>query len=1074
MRKMRKRRGWLCLLFAAGFLLWNAEAPGTGSVHAEEEKTEKEETEEIKEIKEETSEFGTEEDGKEYDFSDVTPSDEEAEAFDRYAYNPLEYQIQTLAVTGYEELSANIRKRVQWTDEENGDGKITLQYQSNSGSITGTNDMNLILVQDKSGSMDVNYGFNLELVRSGLDINNNEGIWYYPIRNDSRLTESVDEILQRDNYGTYLNGYGQGFHDGWINNQEMTFNSPCQQEDHYYLLTSDDPNSNISKGYFVHGNNLYNIMYSDLHHYTKLSGEGEALSYLAAGRRVVRANKWISESGETKYSESSVYFLDVSAIVQFNGKHYLRTCEPICEANDRLTNSMNFMNTLVQEIKTLNPENKVAYVPFWGDVPVNGSWQNLGAEGSLTNIYPLYGSHRLTYKEGVSYIGLTESGKFQTIFDQINNPFTYDGTNWTRALNKVIEILNARSSEDKKKETLVVFLTDGTPQGTAGLATDFQNPEINGVNQAAQLKAMDKVTIYACGVCINQKNSDTEARIRNLDSDYDQATFARNTSQFSTLLNTVKKRLNSQYEVEIKGQDAFYTDTLSAQFSLDESKLDASWKVLASPGSGTTKGVPTSVYNAVKNDSTIKKVYVRSTKTVYWYIGDMTNGSYSASGHEISFPIEYAGYETSSGGKDTIQKANTAQKLTYVSSANTDKLKTVEADTPSLVFNRENLPSITINKALEGSAFTTDQTYRFAYCKEKQSGKIVSKEGIVSITIKAGQTQGSTVIGNVKAGTYYIYEIDQNNTIISSQVQTAVVSQQAVITTVKASTSIPVSAVSSDGAAMNNLDNYLKITSKSAEVSFTNSYVTVNVAKVWEDSGSSRRPASVTVNLLKNGKQEDSRKITAADGWKCVFQNLPRYDVNGKEYLYEVTENTPQYYEEKIEYTETAEGRNAVITNILMTADLTVEKTIAASDGAIWWEHGNPIFTVQVTGKGLDGKEYTFYHSFEFTESYVKENQKDGMVTMSYTFRDIPNSTAYKAQEVCVSRYTLKNVSGSGEHVKIIKGDTLSGAEFFGTHAVIDLTADPDHTKVTFENEKEDYQWLSHTAHVENKIKTAE
>ena len=119
-------------------------------------------------IKEDGSiEYGSPENGQEYVESYVEPSNEEAEYFDRYAYHPSEYQVMAMD-TSVTNLSANIRKRTQWTDETNGNGKVTLQYTSNSGTINGTEDMNLVLIQDKSGSTDCNYGYNLEVVRLSL------------------------------------------------------------------------------------------------------------------------------------------------------------------------------------------------------------------------------------------------------------------------------------------------------------------------------------------------------------------------------------------------------------------------------------------------------------------------------------------------------------------------------------------------------------------------------------------------------------------------------------------------------------------------------------------------------------------------------------------------------------------------------------------------------------------------------------------------------------------------------------------------------------------------------------------
>ncbi len=252
---------------------------------------------------------------------------------------------------------------------------------------------------------------------------------------------------------------------------------------------------------------------------------------------------------------------------------------------------------------------------------------------------------------------------------------------------------------------------------------------------------------------------------------------------------------------------------------------------------------------------------------------------------------------------------------------------------------------------------------------------------------------------------------------------------------------------------------------------FTNHYVSVAVQKNWDDSNSSRRPDAVTVNLLKNGTKTETKKITADMGWKYTFKNLEKYDVTGKEIKYTVTEEKVPGYEGKTEYSTSGAVITAKVTNTLMIADLTVTKTIPSDADTIWWDHGNPTFMVKVSGTGLDGKGHTFYHTFVFDREYVKKNARDGKVSMSYTFKDIPNSTDYKCEELTVSRWRLESVKGNGTNVEVTTGDTKSQAEVFGIYADANLKARPEGTEVTFTNVKDDYQWFNHITSVHNVIK---
>ena len=80
----------------------------------------------------------------------------------------------------------------------------------------------------------------------------------------------------------------------------------------------------------------------------------------------------------------------------------------------------------------------------------------------------------------------------------------------------------------------------------------------------------------------------------------------------------------------------------------------------------------------------------------------------------------------------------------------------------------------------------------------------------------------------------------------------------------------------------------------------------VSVSKVWNDGDNAdgKRPASVTVDLLRDGKKIDSAKIEAGDdgSWSHTFTDLAKFDsADGHEYAYTVAEQKVDGYESKVE-----------------------------------------------------------------------------------------------------------------------------------------------------------------------------
>ncbi|MDO5034470.1 MAG: Cna B-type domain-containing protein [Actinomycetaceae bacterium] len=80
---------------------------------------------------------------------------------------------------------------------------------------------------------------------------------------------------------------------------------------------------------------------------------------------------------------------------------------------------------------------------------------------------------------------------------------------------------------------------------------------------------------------------------------------------------------------------------------------------------------------------------------------------------------------------------------------------------------------------------------------------------------------------------------------------------------------------------------------------------TVNVegAKTWVDNNdkAGKRPESITINLLADGKEVAEAKVTAKDNWKWSFADQPKLDDAGKEIVYTITEDPVKGYTAKVD-----------------------------------------------------------------------------------------------------------------------------------------------------------------------------
>ena len=111
-----------------------------------------------------------------------------------------------------------------------------------------------------------------------------------------------------------------------------------------------------------------------------------------------------------------------------------------------------------------------------------------------------------------------------------------------------------------------------------------------------------------------------------------------------------------------------------------------------------------------------------------------------------------------------------------------------------------------------------------------------------------------------------------------------------------------------------------KVEYDSTGMNITNSYVPekteVSGTKTWVDYDNkyNRRPESITINLLANGKKVANKEVKASDNWAWEFKDLPVYEA-GKKITYTISEETVSGYTSNVTgynvtntYTEAPKG----------------------------------------------------------------------------------------------------------------------------------------------------------------------
>ncbi|WP_155970768.1 Cna B-type domain-containing protein, partial [Streptococcus ruminantium] len=252
--------------------------------------------------------------------------------------------------------------------------------------------------------------------------------------------------------------------------------------------------------------------------------------------------------------------------------------------------------------------------------------------------------------------------------------------------------------------------------------------------------------------------------------------------------------------------------------------------------------------------------------------------------------------------------------------------------------------------------------------------------------------------------------------------------------------------------------------------------------KTWNDNNDQdgKRPKSITVNLLADGKVIKSQQVTAENDWKYTFTDLPKY-ANGKEIVYTVSEEKVDGYEMKVDgynitnsYTPSTTSvkvnkvwkdkdnqdglrPTSIIVNLLADGQVVSTTTIKPDANGDWnytftdlpeYKNGKKItYTVEEANtpngytSSVEGTTITNTHTPETTEvagakTWNDNNDQDGKRPKSITVNLLANGEVVQSQKVSADTnwtYTFTNLPKYANGKEIVYTVTENAVDNYTT-----------------------------------------
>ncbi|WP_225420139.1 Cna B-type domain-containing protein [Lapidilactobacillus gannanensis] len=212
------------------------------------------------------------------------------------------------------------------------------------------------------------------------------------------------------------------------------------------------------------------------------------------------------------------------------------------------------------------------------------------------------------------------------------------------------------------------------------------------------------------------------------------------------------------------------------------------------------------------------------------------------------------------------------------------------------------------------------------------------------------------------------------------------------------------------------------ITGVDGDDNITNTLATsISGNKIWvdNDNAAGKRPSSIKVDLYQNGVQIDSKKVSGeGNEWPYNFANLPKYDADGKEYVYTVKEETVPGY------TQTQNGLE--ITNTIEPEVTPEPETTAVSGTKTWIDNDDA---------GKTRPDSINVHLYQNGELF-KSQTVTAANNWQYSFTDLPKYDENGAEY----EYTIGEDAVPG-YTSDREGDNL-------TNTLEETTTEPEKTEI--------------------------
>jgi len=201
---------------------------------------------------------------------------------------------------------------------------------------------------------------------------------------------------------------------------------------------------------------------------------------------------------------------------------------------------------------------------------------------------------------------------------------------------------------------------------------------------------------------------------------------------------------------------------------------------------------------------------------------------------------------------------------------------------------------------------------------------------------------------------------------------------------------------------------------------------TITGSKTWDDASNQdgKRPSSITVRLLADGRVVSHKKITEKDNWSWNFEDLPVYE-KGEKITYTIKEDSVENYETKLD------GYNIINTHKTETTSVSGTKT--------WNDNNNQ------DGVRPDSITVELLKTVNGTTTSMGENYKQVLTgnKLDYSWSNLP---VYEAGERIT--YTVKEVGEEKGKIAGKNGKEYK-VEYDSTGMNITNSYEPEKTEVS-------------------------